>query len=75
MCMGICSDVIEKYKGLIFISLSNKNPEIRENIISIGISLESQINAIEKFIIKKNKKKTIIIFRNYACRCLYRKKN
>jgi len=55
-------DVIEKYKGLIFISLSNKNPEIRENIISIGISLESQINAIEKFIIKKNKKKTIIIF-------------
>jgi len=57
-------DVIEKYKDLIFISLSNKDSKIKENIISIGISLESQINAIEKFILKKNKKKTIIMFPN-----------
>ena len=48
---------IKKYKDLIFISLSNKNPKIKENIISIGISLESQIDAIQKFILKKNKKK------------------
>ena len=53
---------IKKYKDLIFISLSNKNPKIKENIISIGISLESQIDAIQKFILKKNKKKTVIMF-------------
>ena len=53
---------IKKYKDLIFISLSNKNPKIEENIISIGISLESQIDAIQKFILKKNKKKTVIMF-------------
>ena len=52
-------DVIEKYKDLIFISLSNKDSKIKENIISIGISLESQINAIEKFILKKIKKKQL----------------
>ena len=53
---------IKKYKELIFISLSNKNPKIEENIISIGISLESQIDAIQRFILKKNKKKTVIMF-------------
>jgi ABC-type branched-subunit amino acid transport system substrate-binding protein len=53
---------LEKYKNIIFLSLSNKRPEIKNNIISIGISLESQIMAIEKFIIKKNKKKTIIMY-------------
>jgi len=53
---------IKKYKDLIFISLSNKNPKIEENIISIGISLESQIDAIQRFILKKNKKKTVIMF-------------
>jgi len=53
---------IKKYKDLIFISLSNKNPKIEENIISIGISLESQIDAIQKFILKKKKKRTVIMF-------------
>ena len=48
---------LKKYEDVIFISLSNKNPEIINNIISIGISLDSQILAIEDFIIKKNKKK------------------
>ena len=51
-----------KYKDVIFISLSNMQPQISRNIISIGISLESQIDAIEKFIIKKNKKNTLIMF-------------
>ncbi len=53
---------IKKYKNIIFISLSNKEPKIRENIISIGISLDSQILALEKFINKQGKKKTIIMY-------------
>ena len=48
---------IKKHKDLIFISLSNKNPIIEGNIISIGISLESQLAAIEKFILERKKKK------------------
>ena len=51
-----------KYKNMIFLSLSNKEPKIKNNIISIGISLESQISAIQKFLIKEKKKKTIIIY-------------
>ena len=43
----------KKYKDLIFISPSNINPSIEGNIISIGISLESQLLAIENFLRKK----------------------
>ena len=46
---------------MIFISPSNINPESSNNILSIGISLESQIKSIENFI-KKQKKKTIIMY-------------
>ena len=53
---------LSKYKDTIFISLSNMRPQMSKNVISIGISLESQINAIEKFIIKKKKKKTLIMY-------------
>ncbi|MFL2887824.1 MAG: ABC transporter substrate-binding protein [Pelagibacteraceae bacterium] len=53
---------IKKYKDMIFISLSNKESKIENNIISIGISLESQIKTIEDFIIKQKKKKTIIMY-------------
>ncbi|OUX53997.1 MAG: hypothetical protein CBE47_02000, partial [Pelagibacteraceae bacterium TMED287] len=53
---------LKKYKDTIFISLSNKQPKIKENIISIGISLDSQIDALENFIITKKKKKTIIMY-------------
>ena len=53
---------IKKYKDTIFISLSNKESKIENNIISIGISLESQIKTIEDFIIKQKKKKTIIMY-------------
>ena len=42
----------KKYNDIIFISLSNMYPTITNNTISIGVSLESQIHAIEKFIIK-----------------------
>ena len=50
-------DHIKKYNNLIFISPSNINPEFSKNIISIGISLESQLNAIINFIKKQKKKK------------------
>ena len=53
---------IKKYNDLIFISPSNMSPNITNNIISIGASLESQIKAIEKFIIKEKRKKTIIMY-------------
>ncbi len=53
---------LAKYKDTIFISLSNKEPKIKENIVSIGISLDSQISALEKFIAKQGKKKTVIMY-------------
>ena len=51
-----------KYKDTIFISLSNKEPKISNNVINIGISLESQLSSIEKFLIKKKKKKTLVLY-------------
>ena len=54
-------DEVKKFNDMLFISLSNKNPEFQNNIISIGISFESQISALMKFIKKKNKNKTIIL--------------
>ena len=53
---------LKKYKDVIFISLSNKHPKIQDNIISIGISLDSQITSIEKFITRKKRKKTLIMY-------------
>ena len=54
-------DEVKKFNDMLFISPSNKNPEFQNNIISIGISFESQINALMKFIEKKKKNKTIIL--------------
>tara|TARA_B110001452_G_C15235293_1_gene427709 strand:+ start:709 stop:1863 length:1155 start_codon:yes stop_codon:yes gene_type:complete len=56
--------VANKYKEIIFISPSNLQPNINKNIISIGISLESQLGALNKFIKKQNKKKTVILYPN-----------
>ena len=53
---------IEKYKNTIFISLSNKEPKISNNLINIGISLESQFNALEQLLLKERKKKTVILY-------------
>ena len=53
---------LNKYEDIIFISLSNIKPEISKNIISIGVSLESQIKALESFVLKQKKKKTIIMY-------------
>ena len=51
-----------KYKSTIFLSLSNKEPEISNNVINIGISLESQLKAIEQLLNKEKKRKTIILY-------------
>ena len=55
-------DQAKKHGDLIFISPSNINPEFTKNIISIGISLESQLIALLKFIKKQKKTKTIIMY-------------
>ena len=46
-------DKVRKYNDLIFISPSNISPELSNNIISIGVSLESQLLALENFIKKR----------------------
>ena len=47
---------VKRYNDIVFISPSNKDPEFQNNIISIGVSFESQMIALMKFI-KKQKKK------------------
>jgi ABC-type branched-subunit amino acid transport system substrate-binding protein len=53
---------LEKYDDTIFISLSNKQPRVSNNVINIGISLESQLEAIEQLLIREGKSKTIILY-------------
>ena len=53
---------LKKYNDSIFISLSNKEPKISNNVINIGVSLESQLEAIEQLLIKEKKIKTIILY-------------
>ena len=57
-------DKIKKFSDMIFISPSNINVEFLNNIISIGVSFESQILALDKFIKKRKKKRTIILLPN-----------
>ena len=52
---------VKKFNDIIFISPSNINPEFQQNIISIGISFESQMLALVKFIKKQKKNKTVIL--------------
>ena len=59
---SVNSKQLNNYKDVIFISLSNKEPKINNNVINIGISLESQLLALENFIIKENKTKTVIMY-------------
>ena len=54
-------DYVKQFNDMIFISPSNINPEFQNNIISIGISFESQMISLMKFIKKQNKNKTIIL--------------
>jgi hypothetical protein len=57
-------DEVKQFNDMVFISPSNINPEFQNNIISIGISFESQMQALIKLINKKKKKKTVILIPN-----------
>ena len=53
---------VKKHNDVIFISPSNISPEFNQNIISVGVSLESQLVSLVNFIKKQKKKKTVIMF-------------
>ena len=55
---------VKKFNDLTFISPSNINPEFTNNIISVGVSLESQLIALSKFIKKQKKTKTVVMLPN-----------
>ena len=55
-------EIAEKHNDLIFISPSNINSKFSNNIISIGISLESQLLALLNFIKKQKKTKTVVMY-------------
>ena len=58
----------KKFNDLIFISPSNIDPKFANNIISIGVSLESQLLALVNFIKTQKTNKTVIMYpkNNYA---------
>ena len=51
-----------QYNDLVFISPSNISSEFTKNIISVGVSLESQLLALVNFIKKQKKNKKQIMF-------------
>ena len=53
---------VRKHSDVIFISPSNISPEFNQNIISVGVSLESQLLTLVNFIKEQKKKKTVIMF-------------
>ena len=69
-------DEVKKYNDIIFLSPSNISPEFDSNIISVGVSLESQLISLNNFIKNQNKKKTIIMFpENQYTKLIERKMN
>ena len=67
---------VKKYNDIIFLSPSNISPEFNSNIISVGVSLESQLISLNNFIKNQNKKKTIIMFpENQYTKLIERKMN
>ena len=55
---------VYKFNDTVFISPSNMDTEIKKNVINIGISLESQLVALKKFLDRQKKYKTVILFPN-----------
>ena len=55
---------LNNFNDLIFLSLSNIDSQIKNNVIMMGINLESQLISIKKFIEKNKKKKTVILYPN-----------
>ena len=67
-------DEAKKFSNITFISPSNISPEFGNNIISVGISLDSQLKTLEKFIKKQKKNKTVIMFPDNQYKPLIEKK-
>tara|TARA_B100000242_G_scaffold29372_1_gene17692 strand:- start:1735 stop:2889 length:1155 start_codon:yes stop_codon:yes gene_type:complete len=55
-------EIVKKFNDLVFISPSNIQPEFSGNVISVGVSLESQLVSLFSFIKKQKKNKTVIMF-------------
>ena len=55
-------EIAEKHNDLIFISPSNINSKFTNNIISIGISFESQLLALLNFLKRQKKTNTVIMY-------------
>ena len=55
-------DQVKKFNDITFISPSNIDPHFANNVVSIGVSLESQLIALTNFIKKQKKTKTIIMY-------------
>ncbi len=53
---------LNSFRDMLFISPSNTEPKVQENILSIGISLESQIKTLDNFLSSQGKKKTVIMY-------------
>ncbi len=53
---------LKNFNDLIFLSLSNMDSNIKDNVVMMGINLESQLLTIKKFIDKKKKEKTVILY-------------
>ena len=66
---------VKKYNDIIFLSPSNISPEFNSNIISIGVSLESQLISLNNFIKKQNKKTIIMFPENQYTKLIERKLN
>ena len=52
---------VKKFNDLVFISPSNISPDFQNNIISVGVSLESQMISLINFLKKRKKNKTVIL--------------
>ena len=55
---------LDEVKDVTFLSFTNKTLDLPENVISAGVNSTSQLNAIKKFIKKKDIKKSIILIPN-----------
>ena len=52
---------LDEIKDLTFLSFTNKTQNLPDNVISTGINSTSQLNAVKKFIVKNEIKKTIFL--------------
>ena len=65
---------VKKFNNMTFISPSNIDPAFTNNIISVGVSLDSQLLALVDFLKKKKKNKTVIMYPENQYKNLIEKK-